>query len=444
MEENIVMGINVAGININIIGVIVALVLSIFLIIRKLNPALAMFLGTMVGSLVGGASLTQMVDIVILGGRQVSGINIRIIAGGVLAGVLIESGAAESIARGIVRGLGEKRAVTALALSGMIVTGVGVFLPVMALLLAPIALSVAYKANVSKFAAILAITGGSKAGNVMSPNPNTIAAAEAFDLPLSQVMISGFLPGIITLIATVILCNMVKNKSFRVEESDLENNDKAADDLPSFGRAMVAPVLTIGLLMLNPIGDIAGVGFISTERLPMDPFYVLPIAAVIGTLAMGKGKKIGEFATKGVIRMAPAVLMLIGAGSLSGLITNSDFPGMIENGMMVMGIPTMFLAPISGTIFGGAVGSTATGVIIAAESFAETLTAAGVSAVSAAVMIHAGAAFIDVVPHGNYFLSIQQGMKASMKERISVMPLEALLGAVMVVSATIIYGFILT
>ncbi len=37
--------------------------------------------------------------------------------------------------------------------------------------------------------------GGGKAGNVMSPNPNTIAAADNFHVPLTSVMMAGIVPG---------------------------------------------------------------------------------------------------------------------------------------------------------------------------------------------------------------------------------------------------------
>ena len=435
---DIVLGINVTGIHINIWGVILALALSIFLIIKKMNPALAMFTGVFAGALLGGANLPQMIDIVILGGRQVVGINIRIIAGGFLAGALVETGAAETIARSIVKGLGEKRAILAIALSAMIVTASGVFITVALVIIAPIALSVAYKANISKFAAILAISGGGKAGNVMSPNPNTIAAAGSFDVPLSEVMINGFIPGIVALIATVLLCKMVQKKYFKVEGADIE---APANDLslPSFGKAIVAPAVAIGLLMLNPIGDILGISFINSANLPMDPFYVLPIGAVVGLLVLGRGKSIADFAAKGALRMAPIVLMLFGAGAIGGLITVSVFPDMIENALYNMGIPTGFLAPLSSTIFSSATGSNAAGVIIGGESFAPTILAAGVPALAGAVMLHAGGGFLDIVPHGNIFLATQQGMKCTMAERIKVMPLEAAVGGAMTLTAVVMY-----
>ena len=435
---SVVMGIDVTGISVNIFGVILALALSIFLIIKKMNPALAMFTGVFAGALVGGADLFQMMDVVILGGRQIVGINIRIIAGGFLAGVLVETGAAETIARVIVKGLGEKKAIPAIVLSAMIVTASGVFITVALVMVAPIALSVAYKANVSKFAAVLAISGGGKAGNIMSPNPNTIAAAGAFDAPLSEVMISGFIPGMAALAVTILLCSLVRNKHFKVEAGDLDASVDAAN-LPSFGKAITAPAVAIGLLMLNPIGDVFGISFINSANLPMDPFYTLPIGAVVGLVVMGKARKTADFAAKGVLRMTPIVLMLFGAGAIGGLITVSVFPAMIENSLYNMGIPTAFLAPLSSTIFSCATGSTSAGVIIGGEAFAPTILAAGVPAVAGAVMLHAGGGFIDIVPHSNMFLATQQGMKCTMVERIKVMPYEAAVGGVMTLTAVVMY-----
>jgi GntP family gluconate:H+ symporter len=436
--NEVILGVNVAEININIFGVILALSLSIFLIIKKMNPALAMFTGVFLGALVGGANLFQILDIVILGSRQVVGINIRIIAGGFLVGALIETGAAETIAKGIVKALGEKRALLGIALSAMIVTAAGVFIPVAMLVVAPVALSVAYKANISKYAAILAISGGGKAGNIISPNPNTLAAADSFGLTLSEVMINGFIPAIVALVVTLILCKMTKAKHFKVLAEDLEDSG-GGESLPPLRTAIVAPAVSIGLLMLNPIGDILGISFINSANLPMDPFYVLPIGATVGLIVMGKWRSIPDFAQMGALRMAPVVLMLFGAGSIGGLITTSVFPEMMQNTLYNLGIPTAFLAPLSSTIFSSAAGSNAAGVIIGGESFAPTLLAAGVPAMAGAVMLHAGGGALDIVPHGNIFLASQQGMKCSMSERIKVMPAEAAVGLSMTITSVIMY-----
>jgi GntP family gluconate:H+ symporter len=252
-------------------------------------------------------------------------------------------------------------------------------------------------------------------------------------------MINGFLPGIVALAVTVILCNMVRTKHYKVTSADVEDVE-GSGGLPGLGKAIVAPAISIGLLMLNPIGDLFGIGFINSENLPMDPFYVLPIGAVIGCLVMGKKVKATiDIVTKGALRMAPVVLMLFGAGAIGGLITVSVFPDLMQRALENMGVPTAFLAPLSSTIFSSAAGSNAAGVIIGGESFAATVLAAGVPAMAGAVMLHAGGGFLDIVPHGNVFLASQQGMKCSMTERIKVMPYEAIVGGFMTLTAVLMY-----
>ena len=56
-----------------------------------------------------------------------------------------------------------------------------------------------------------------------------------------------------------------------------------------------------------------------------------------------------------------------------------------------MNMPAFVLAPLSGILMGAATASTTAGSTIASQTFSGPLTAAGVPAVSAAAMIHAGA-----------------------------------------------------
>jgi len=432
------------------IGVFVGLAISIILIIKKLNPVSSMFVGAIAGTLLGAAIggshpgyiLHYMISgTIIWGGQSVIGIIVRIVAGGILAGVLIESGAAESIARGIVSKLGPRNSLLAITLSSMTIVAVGVFLPVAVIVLAPITLSVSSKANISKMAAILALSGGAKAGNIISPNPNTIALADTFNLPLGEVMIGGAIPGLLAFVATVILASLIRNKGAKVESSDLEAFCDPCESLPPFSKAIAAPVVTIALLVFSTIVNIFQIEALSAFEL--DAFLVLPIGGLAGCIIMGKADKIIDYSNKGIMRMAPVVLMLLGAGALSGLILNSDFPDLIKAAMVRLDLPDFLLAPISGAIFGSATGSVATGVIVSGQAFADMLGAASVPAISAAVMIHAGAAFIDVVPHGNYFLASKDSMKVSMIDRIKVMPYEAIVGGVMTLAAIIMYEVIL-
>ena len=132
-------------VQITTLGALLGLAVAIILIIKKVHPAYSLILGAVVGGLVGGAGLTGTVDVMMSGAKDIMPAILRIITSGVLAGVLIQTGAAAKIADQIIKTLGEKRALFALALSTMILTGVGVFVDVAVITVAPIALAIAKK-----------------------------------------------------------------------------------------------------------------------------------------------------------------------------------------------------------------------------------------------------------------------------------------------------------
>ena len=426
---------------IHFIGALVGLAVGVFLIIKKLNPVAALFIGTIVGVLVGGLSFSESLKYIISGSGSVMGINARVIAGGVLAGVLIESGAAEAIARTIVKKLGASRALLALAISAAIVCASGVFITVSIVIMAPIALSVARQANVSKMAVLLAVCCGGKSGNIISPNPNAVTVAETFGVSLGQVMIAGIIPMLLGITLTVLLAGFLKNKGSNVTEEDVFDTNGEARYLPSFSKAIVGPVTAISLLMVNPISNLLGIRLL--QNFQLDAFFVLPIAAIVGALAMGKGRNIISYANSGILKMVPIVMILIGAGALGGIINSSNLPEIVIAGIEKIGLPGVLLAPLSSTLMAAAAASTATGTMLACDSFGSAIIMLGIAPLSAAVMVHAGAMFIDVMPHGNIFLASKESFKISMKERLKLMPYEIAVGAIMVISVTVLFGFVL-
>ena len=119
---------------ISLLGAIVALVVAIGLILRKVPPVYGMLAGAFFGAVIGGASLTETVGIMLKGAQGILPAVLRILAAGILAGVLIQSGAAKSIAEATVKKVGETRALLALALATLILTMAGVFIDVAVIL----------------------------------------------------------------------------------------------------------------------------------------------------------------------------------------------------------------------------------------------------------------------------------------------------------------------
>lgn len=422
-------------------GALIGLALAIYLILKKLNPVYSLMLGAIIGALLGGASLTGTINILVKGEQSVMGTVLRVLAAGVLAGVMMESGAAETLARTIVDKLGDRMAILSLALATMVITAVGVFIPVAVLIVAPIALEVGRRMHISKLALLVALSGGGKAGNIISPNANTIAAAKGFGLELSQVMIADFIPAVVALIVTVIVARLLVKKGDAVMEADLGDMvDSDTGNLPTLGQAVVTPILAIVLLLLNPIGQVAHLTLLT--KVNLDATYVLPFAAIVGALVMKKGRELRDYAWVGMTRMTDVVLILIGAGAIGATITSSNLPQLLIKGVEASHMPGVLLAPISGILMAAATASTSTGVILATGSFAKAILGFGVAPLAAAAMVHTGAIVIDQLPQGNYFHVTANAMHMDLRQRSQGILYEAMVGGSAMLTATILYGFL--
>lgn len=422
-------------------GALIGLALAIYLILKKLNPVYSLMLGAIIGALLGGASLTGTIDILVKGEQSVMGTVLRVLAAGMLAGVMMESGAAETLARTIVDKLGDRMAILSLALATMVITAVGVFIPVAVLIVAPIALEVGRRMHISKLALLVALSGGGKAGNIISPNANTIAAAKGFGLELIQVMIADFIPAVVALIVTVIVARLLVKKGDAVMEADLGDMvDSDTGNLPTLGQAVVTPILAIVLLLLNPIGQVAHLTLLT--KVNLDATYVLPFAAIVGALVMKKGRELRDYARVGMTRMTDVVLILIGAGAIGATITSSNLPQLLIKGVEASHMPGVLLAPISGILMAAATASTSTGVILATGSFAKAILGFGVAPLAAAAMVHTGAIVIDQLPQGNYFHVTANAMHMDLRQRSQGILYEAMVGGSAMLTATILYGFL--
>lgn len=386
-----------------------------------------MIIGALIGGVIGGVSLTDTVSLMIGGAQGIVTAVLRILAAGVLAGVLIESGAATSIAETIVKKVGETRALLALALATMILTAVGVFVDVAVITVSPIALAIARRADISKTAILLAMVGGGKAGNVMSPNPNAIAAADAFNVPLTSVMAAGVIPGLCGLVLAYFIAKRLVNKGSKVAASEVIAVDHSK--LPKFGAAIVAPLVAIALLALRPI---AGIN--------VDPLIALPLGGLLGAVVMGRFADTNHFAVSGLSRMAPVAVMLLGTGTLAGIIANSGLKNGLIDILTASGLPSYLLAPISGAMMSLATASTTAGTAVASNVFSHTILELGVPALAGAAMIHSGATVLDHMPHGSFFHATGGAVHMDIRERLKLIPYESAVGLMIAFVSVMMFG----
>ena len=410
------------------IGALIGMAVAIILIIKKVQPAYSLILGALIGGVIGSGNLILTVDTMVSGAQSMISSVLRIMTSGILAGTLIKTGAAEKIAEVIVQKLGEKRALIAVAAATMVICAVGVFVDISVITVAPIALAIGKKAGYNKASLLLAMIGGGKAGNIISPNPNTIAVSEAFQVDLTSLMIKNIIPAVCALIVTVIIATILSKKAgTMVSDQDLE---KHADNkkLPTFIQAFAGPLTVIILLALRPI-------FSSV----IDPLIALPLGGLVCAIAGGSLVQFREFAEFGLSKVAGVSILLIGTGTIAGIIKASALQYDVISLLEMMKMPAFILAPIAGILMAGATASTTAGATIASQTFAQTLLNAGIPAISAGAMIHAGATVIDSLPHGSFFHATGGSVGMNIKERMKLIPFEACIGLTSTIVAVIVY-----
>ncbi|MEG0014509.1 MAG: GntP family permease [Cellulosilyticaceae bacterium] len=416
-------------IEITTLGAIIGLAVAIILIIKKVQPAYSLILGAVIGGLVGGAGLDGTVSTMISGAKDIMPAILRIVTSGVLAGILIKTGSAAKIADQIVKTLGQKRALFALALATMVLTATGVFIDIAVITVAPIALAIGKKLNYSKMAILFAMIGGGKCGNIISPNPNTIAAAENFGVELSSLMFANIFAAIAGLIMTVLVVKVLTKKGEVIQDTMIEEEK---EDLPSFLAAISGPLVAIILLALRPIAGIA-----------IDPLIALPVGGLIGVLATGKWRQTNEYITFGLSKMMPVAVLLIGTGAVAGIIKASTLQATTITLLNSVNMPEFLLAPISGILMGAATASTTAGTTIASATFGPAILAAGITPLAGAAMVHAGATVLDHLPHGSFFHATAGATNMSLSERLKLIPYESLVGLTITIVTTVIWGIIL-
>ena len=204
-------------------------------------------------------------------------------------------------------------------------------------------------------------------------------------------------------------------------DSDLEQSEEK--NLPSFFAAIAGPLVVIILLALRPLFSIS-----------IDPLIALPLGGLVCMLMTGQIRHVVSYSEFGLSKVIGVSILLIGTGTLAGIIKASNLQYDMISLLEMGNLPAFLLAPLSGTLMAGATASTT-----ASQTFSQTLIEKGVSALDAGAMIHAGATVIDSLPHGSFFHATGGSVNMQIKERMKLIPYEALVGLTSTVVSIIVY-----
>ncbi len=394
--------------------VILGLVLGVLVLVLctvkfKIHPFFALIATTVTFALVSGMNMQNMMDAFTSGmGGTMADIGLVIALGTVTGALLEKSGAAETMAKTILKITGEKHAALGLGITGYFVS-IPVFCDSAFVLLSPIAKRISKDTKISMTTMAIAMCMGLHATHMfVPPTPGPLAVAGILNADLGYVILFGALVSIPVMLVGYLGAVKAGKKYHYIPQNVAETpeNQKLPTPLMAF-LPILAPIV---LMLVKTIGDMCGMsGFV------MNLFGVLgtpPVALLVGLfIALVGYHQIfpedkeawgfdGVFAD--ALKTAGQIVLIVGAGgAFSGVLKASPLQDILTN--TFSGLTIGILAPfIIGFIFRTCVGSATIAMVTAATMITPLMDVLGFgSPMGRVIAMLACAAGGLMVFHGN-------------------------------------------
>lgn len=368
--------------------------LILFAILKlKLNPAIALVLGSIFMGLASGLSPKDTVSTIGSGfGNLMTGIGLSVGFGVILGQLLSDSGGAVVIARTMINATSEKYSLYALGITAFILS-IPVFYDVTFVILIPLAIAVSRQINKPIQYTVGAMTIGAGAAHTLAPpTPNPLAAAEILGFDLGIMVVVGTIGGLIAALLAMKIYFKLLDKGLWNKEKD-ETGIKSYEvkenvehkKYPSFIAALIPIVLPVILILVGTVADA------TMDEVPMFITFISnkTIALLCGVLSAYivanrvMTKKETDASATEALKSTGIVLLITGAGGSFGAIISAT--GLADNiATAISGISTspvlaLIIAFFIAALFRIALGS---------GTVASITTMTIMSSVSAVVGIH--------------------------------------------------------
>ncbi|MEP3480128.1 MAG: GntP family permease [Fuerstiella sp.] len=193
---------------------------------------------------------------------------ILIVAASIIGRCLLESGAADRVVQSAVSRVGEKNAPVAFAISGFTLS-IPVFFDTVFYLMVPLAKALRLRTGKNYLLYVLAtVAGGTMAHSLVPPTPGPLFIAEAFEVPLSSMILGGCLVGLISASVGMLYAVWINKRCVLELSEDATLAQEAMESKPSGGAAedRRPPSVALALVpILLPVILIAAGAFVSGE-----------------------------------------------------------------------------------------------------------------------------------------------------------------------------------
>lgn len=186
---------------------------------------------------------------------------IVIVAASIIGRCLLESGAADRIVQSTITRLGEKNAPAAFAVSGFTLS-IPVFFDTVFYLMVPLAKALRLRTGKNYLLYVLAtVAGGTMAHSLVPPTPGPLFIAEAFNVPLSSMILGGCLVGLVSSSVGMLYafwinkrCVLELPEDAHLAQESLQENVSAANPVavkrypPGIALALIPIILPVVLI----------------------------------------------------------------------------------------------------------------------------------------------------------------------------------------------------
>lgn len=372
----------------------ISIALILFSILKlKLNPAIALVLGSIFMGLASGLGATDTVSTIGSGfGNLMTGIGLSVGFGVILGQLLSDSGGAKVIAKTMISATSEKYALYALGITAFLLS-IPVFYDVTFVILIPLAIAVSRQIKKPLQYTVGAMVIGAGAAHTLAPpTPNPLAAAEILGFDLGIMVVVGIVLGLLSAILAMKVYFVLLNKGLWNKDKDEtgvetyeEHENEVHKKAPSFIASLTPVILPVILIL---VGTVVGAVM---EEVPMFITFISnkTIALLIGVLSayiITKGvmtKEERDASATEALKSCGIVLLITGAGGSFGAIISAtgiaDIIGTTISGISTSPVLALLIAFFIAALFRIALGS---------GTVASITTMTIMSSVSAMVGIH--------------------------------------------------------
>jgi len=298
----------------------------LILIVKKLNPMIALIIVAIVTGLLLGMPVTKVMTSITAGVGSTLGSMVLVLALGAMMGKLIEdSGAAKKIVFILIGAFGQRNIQWAILLTGFLV-GIPLFYNAGFVVLIPLVFAIAATTKLPKLyvgipmAAALSVTHG-----FLPPHPGPVALAAIFHADMGRTLVYGLILSIpIAIVAGVLFPRLIlkKNLTLSITSFVLPEDEILPSTWSSFGAAL----LPVFLIVVGTIGAGIPGGYLFKQGFVFlaDPTVAL-LLSVIFTLFIQKTSisQAMVSCTEGIKSIAMIILIIAAGGAFKQILIDS-------------------------------------------------------------------------------------------------------------------------